>query len=164
MSKYYANASIEIDAPIETVWAVMLDLPRYHEWNPFIVDIAGIDDAPPTSQIGARLLLDIRMVNDKALRCWETVTHVEAPAHDDAEQHTALLVYRYASWPAQLGLVQAGRRQSLTQQRNMPTIYLSEETFHGILSPFLPLAGVRDGFQRHAQALKQRAEALVANR
>ncbi|HQW19930.1 MAG TPA: SRPBCC domain-containing protein [Rhodocyclaceae bacterium] len=163
MSKYYANASIEINAPIETVWAVMLDLPRYGEWNPFVVDIAGIDGAAPISQIGARLLLDVRMVNNKTLRCWETITHMDAPAHDDTGQQTALLVYRYTSWPAQLGLVQAGRRQSLTQQKDRPTIYFTEENFHGILSPFLPLTGVRDGFQRHAQALKQRAEALVAN-
>lgn len=32
---------MEIDAPISRVWAVLVDLPAYGEWNPFIVEAAG---------------------------------------------------------------------------------------------------------------------------
>ena len=30
------SASVEIAAPIEHVWAVMVDTPSYGEWNPFV--------------------------------------------------------------------------------------------------------------------------------
>lgn len=32
---------VEIDAPPKRVWRVLVDLPAYHEWNPFIVEAAG---------------------------------------------------------------------------------------------------------------------------
>jgi hypothetical protein len=33
--------AVEIDAPPARVWQVLVDLPAYREWNPFIVDAAG---------------------------------------------------------------------------------------------------------------------------
>jgi hypothetical protein len=34
-------ATIEIDVPAERVWAVLMDLPSYPDWNPFIVELSG---------------------------------------------------------------------------------------------------------------------------
>ena len=39
----------EIDAPADAVWAVLVDFPRYAEWNPFIVRATG------AAAIGARV-------------------------------------------------------------------------------------------------------------
>jgi len=33
----WPSASTNIDAPIDVVWAVMLDIASYGEWNPFVV-------------------------------------------------------------------------------------------------------------------------------
>lgn len=35
------STTVEIDAPSARVWSVLVDLPAYREWNPFIVDASG---------------------------------------------------------------------------------------------------------------------------
>lgn len=35
------STSVEIDAPASRVWEVLVDLPAYREWNPFIVEADG---------------------------------------------------------------------------------------------------------------------------
>lgn len=36
------NADIEINAPANVVWRVLIDYERYGEWNPFITKISGV--------------------------------------------------------------------------------------------------------------------------
>jgi hypothetical protein len=33
------SIKVEIDAPASVVWDVLVDLPRYHEWNPFTAKV-----------------------------------------------------------------------------------------------------------------------------
>ena len=40
------RSHIEIDAPPEEVWRVLVDLERYHEWNPFMVEARGVERIP----------------------------------------------------------------------------------------------------------------------
>jgi hypothetical protein len=54
--------AVEIDAPPARVWGVLVDLPAYPQWNPFIVEAAG------TLAVGETLSL--RM----ALPGWEPMT------------------------------------------------------------------------------------------
>jgi hypothetical protein len=35
------STAVEIDAPAARVWSVLVDLPAYREWNPFIVEASG---------------------------------------------------------------------------------------------------------------------------
>ncbi len=159
-SRPVASTRIEIDAPIEIVWAAMLDLPRYREWNPFVVDVR---HAPPVVQVGTRFLLHVRWDSGKELDSWETVTRIDPPcaAHRPA---SAVLEYRYSAWLAVCGLVRATRAQRLTQSADGPTRYETEEVFSGLLTRFLPLREVQDGFERQALALKQRAEMQAGQR
>ena len=153
------SASIDINAPIDIVWSVMLDLRRYHEWNPFIVDV---ENAPDSPHAGSRFCLKVRWANGKTVRSWETLSQLSPPATTDDTRYSALLAYGYSSWLARTGIVIATRNQFLTQEQGQPTNYRTEESFHGLLARFVPLQNVQDGFQRHALALKQRAEALAA--
>ena len=161
MASLVAAATITINAPLEVVWSVMVDLQKYYAWNPFIVHV---EDAPERPQVGARFRLHVRWANGQAIRSWETVTEVAPSVPVPAgEAASALFAYRYSAWLAQAGLVQSTREQRLSQSPGQPTLYQTQELFRGALARFVPLPEVQDGFQRHAQALKRRAEALAAS-
>jgi hypothetical protein len=153
-----AKFAIEIDAPVATVWQAMIELRRYREWNPFIVDVAS-DDA--IARVGAKMRLDVRWARGGGTVSPEIVSRVEPPALVDGAER-ALLAYEYKGWPARLGLVLGTRLQTLSRVAGAPTRYETVEEFGGLLGKGVPLRKVQDGFERHARALKQRAEATVA--
>jgi uncharacterized protein YndB with AHSA1/START domain len=56
------EAMIEIQAPPEQVWSVVLDFERYADWNPFIPNLQG------KPHIGERLQEVVRMPNGQEIR------------------------------------------------------------------------------------------------
>ncbi len=147
-------ASVEIDAPLETVWAVMLDTDSYAEWNPFVVRVETAQ--PPAA--GNPITLHVRWASGRGSRSPERISALEPPQGDEAGARTALMSYVFEGWPAKLGLVRGVRHQRLTQRPGGPTTYDTVEEFSG---PLVRLAGpdrVADGFRRHAEALKLEAE------
>lgn len=150
------SAAIDIDAPLEQVWAIMLDTERYGEWNPFV---ERAETAQP-AQVGNPIVLHVVWANGSRTRSPERITALEGPRTDPATgTTTALMSYVYEGLPARLGLVRGVRHQRLTQQPGGPTSYETVEEFRG---PLVRLAGpgrVADGFRRHAEGLKRRAEA-----
>jgi hypothetical protein len=149
------GATVAIDAPLETVWAVMMDTEAYVEWNPFLFRVEC--RTPP--QPGDPIVLHVRWPNGKTTRSPERVTVVEPP-YADGDTTRATLAYVYEGLPAKVGLVKGTRFQRLSQVPGGPTVYDTVEEFSG---PLVPLAGpgrVADGFRRHAEALKARAEDL----
>jgi hypothetical protein len=150
------GATVSIDAPIETVWAVMLDVDAYGEWNPFVFKA----DCPTPPKAGDPIVLHVRWSDGRTARSPERVTFVEAP-YADGHTTRATLAYVYEGLPARLGLVRGTRYQRLSQVDGRPTVYDTVEEFSG---PLVRLAGpgrVADGFRRHAEALKVRAEGLA---
>lgn len=151
-------ASLEIDAPLALVWEVMLDTGRYAEWNPFVVRAETAE--PPA--VGNPIVLHVRWADGRGTRSPERITALEPPHTDASGTTTALMSYVYEGLPARLGLVRGVRHQRLTQHPGTPTTYATVEEFRG---PLVRLAGpgrVADGFRRHAEGLKRRAEELAA--
>jgi hypothetical protein len=151
MSSVEAKSSIEIAAPVECVWEVMIDLPLYHEWNPFIVRVDGVS-GPLT--VGTAFKLHVKWSSGGGASSDEQVTRVDGP-----RDGRAALEYRFTGWLARLGLVRALRVQTLEPSPH-GTRYFTCESFQGPLARAIPLAKVQDGFDRHARALKSRAESL----
>lgn len=151
------SASVVIDAPIDVVWQAMLDTDSYGEWNPFVVRA---DTAQPAA-VGNPIVLHVVWTNGKRTRSPERITAVEPPTTDADGTATACLSYVYEGLPSRLGLVRGVRHQRLTQRPGGPTTYDTVEEFSG---PLVGLAGpgrVAEGFRRHAEALKRRAEGLA---
>ena len=149
------SASITIDAPLELVWAVMLDTASYAEWNPFV---ERAETASPPA-VGNPIVLHVRWADGRTTRSPERITALEPPATTDGVCR-ASLSYVFEGWPARLGLVRGVRHQRVSQRAGEPTTYETVEEFSG---PLVPLAGpdrVADGFRRHAEGLRRRAEQL----
>lgn len=150
------SASIEIDAPLEVVWAVMLDTEAYGAWNPFV---ERVETATPPA-VGNPIVLHVRWANGRTTRSPERISALDGPA-TDGDVTTATMSYVYEGLPSRLGLVKGVRHQRLTQRAGGPTSYATVEEFSG---PLVRLAGpdrVADGFARHAAGLRTRAESLA---
>jgi hypothetical protein len=149
-----AQATASIGAPIGVVWRAMLDTDAYGEWNPFIVEVGRPDG--PVLAVGHRVVLHVRWNTGGKARATERVTALEPPA----DGTRALLEYEYGGPLAALGLVRGRRRQELVRIDGSTTMYRTHERLRGALAWAAPLKRVQDGFERHAAALKARAEQI----
>ena len=140
------RASSDIDAPIETVFDVMMDFRRYAEWNPFVVGITG------EARVGEMLTLDVHFYDRRRNLARERIDVLSAPG-DSAE-----LTYAFTGLLDRFGLVRGKRRQLLTRLEGGRTHYETVEAFTGLLTRFLPRAGIQRGFDDVAAAIKARAE------
>ena len=157
MTYEHPSASVEIEAPVDVVWRVMVETETYAAWNPFIVRA---ETAQPAAA-GNPIVLHVAWANGGRARSPERITALEPPVAAEDGVATAYMAYVYEGWPARLGLVRGVRHQRLIQRPGGPTRYETVEEFSG---PLVRLAGperVADGFRRHAHGLKMRAEAAT---
>lgn len=145
----YPSASITIEAAIDTVWAAMMDLPSYGEWNPFVFQV----EAPQGATLGAPITLHVRWRNGSTARSPERISVLEPPIDGKAA-----LSYVYEGLPSKFGLVRGTRWQRLTALSPTSTLYETVEVFSGPLVKFAGPSRVAEGFRRHAQGLKARCE------
>ena len=130
------TANAEIEASIEKVWQIMLDVQRYGEWNPFIVKV----DADGPVRVGGRLVL-----------------HVRWPGGGWRSAGRASCSYVPTGPLSTIGAVRGSRVQSL-EAVGAKTRYSTREDFSGWLTFAVPIKKVQAGFEAHAAALKKRAE------
>ena len=151
------SAEIDIDAPLELVWQIMLDTDAYGEWNPFIVRA---ETAQPAT-VENPIVLHVEWKDGKRSRSPERISTLDVPTANADGTTTALMSYVYEGLPAKLGLVRGVRHQRLTQSPGGPTHYRTVEEFSGPLVRFAGPGRVAEGFRRHAEGLKRRAEERV---
>jgi hypothetical protein len=134
---------VHIDGTPAQVWAVLSDLVAYREWNPFIVDAEG------TADVGGRLTLRMQPVRGRALTLRPTVL--------EAQPGNRL------RWRGRVGVrgILDADHQFTIEARDGGAVLRQEETFSGVLVPFLARSldrGTRPAFQAMNLALKQRVE------
>jgi uncharacterized protein YndB with AHSA1/START domain len=147
MSSKCFRAEVEIDAPASRVWSVLVDLPRYGEWNPFTVSMTS------TLTIGGPIDMRVRMSRwSITIPQREEVREVRAPEGSSAGR----LV-----WGATMPGVIAQRVQTVTPISETRSRYVTEDTIEGWMGGlvFSMFGGsLDDGFAGVARELKRRAE------
>lgn len=94
-SPIVARAAIEIQSPIAVVWAILLELTAYKDWNPFIVEVRDIK--PPNEAIaeGTQFTLYCKYSDGSTSTSREKVREVTPPGEQDGVSK-AVLAYEYA--------------------------------------------------------------------
>ena len=141
---------VEIEAPASLVWEVLVDLPRYGEWNRFNPRIES------TLRVGDPVHMDCCVPGGPTLDISETLCAIEPGRH---------LAWEQRPTPEN---ADAGRREQFVEARGPErSAYWHTDTFLG------PNAGkimaehgawVKRGFDGMALDLKRRAESLWAAR
>jgi hypothetical protein len=140
------STSIDIEAPPETVWAVLTDFDRYPEWNPFMRVVGRPND-------GARLVVDVTPPGQRGFRFRPTVTRVER-GHE-------------LRWVGRLfvpGLYDGEHRFTLEATDDGRTRLTHAESFGGVFVRVVNRvvgAATERGFHEMNAALKARAESLT---
>jgi hypothetical protein len=136
----------DIDAPIDTVWEVLMDVASYPLWNPFTVSVQ--------TTFGLGEPVDMQV----ALRPGKKTRH-------QVEYITGFWPDRYRfSWGVNVGpgwFITADRWQQLTDLGGGRTRYETSDEFTGAGVGFMLAimeSKVSRGFHDIAQALKTRAE------
>ena len=140
------ESTIDIDAPPERVWAILADLSRYGEWNPFTPRI----DA--SLVIGEPVVLHVAMKPGKPL----IVQREVCSANDPGKWELGWGLQRRPGFA-----LRANRIQRLTRVGPDRTRYYTSDTFSGLLVPIvmgLYRADIQRGFDGAARGLKERAE------
>ena len=141
------NTSIEIDAPAETVWAVLTDFDAYHEWNPFM-QIAG------RASESARIHVELALSGTRSTRFRPVVTRADPG--------------RELRWLGHLltpGVFDGEHRFVLETLDDGRTRVTHAEEFSGVLAPVgrrLVGNATERGFEAMNAALKRRVEARHA--
>lgn len=145
--RHHLHTEIDIDAPAEEVWAILVDLEHYPQWNPFIVEARG------QVAVGQRLVNRLQPPGGRAITFRPRITEVEPG--------------RALEWLGRLGLPGVFDGRHRFELRPLPdggTTLIHTEWMTGLLVPVLRSSidgSTRAGFEAMNAALKARAEAPV---
>ena len=138
---------VDVDATPAEVWAVLTDVDRYPEWNPFMRIAGRVNE-------GARLHVELTPPEGRSARFRPTVVRV------DPERE---LRWRGKLWLP--GLFDGDHRFVVEDAGDGRTRVTHSESFFGALTPLVWRfigASTEAGFEAMNAALKQRVESGVA--
>lgn len=138
-------SDITIAASPTAIWTVLTDLTRYRDWNPFITRLEG--DLAIGNQLRGELALGERTIVFRP-----RVVRV-----------TAQRELRWIGRFGVAGLFDGEHSLAIERNDDGTTCFVQQETFSGILVPFLWLYVKRrtqSGFKSMNTQLKKRAESL----
>ncbi len=141
------STTIDIAAPPATVWAVLTDLDRYAEWNPFVVSASGV------AAVGERLKNRIQPPGGRAMTFKPTVTVAD-------ENET----FEWLGRPLVPGLFDGRHRFELHPTDDGGTRLIHSEQFSGVLARFMPSSLASQtlaGFEAMNEALRTRSEQMA---
>jgi len=147
------EVKIQIAAPPEYVWKVLIDFEKYEEWNPFITKIEG------EPKIGSHIVLHVRLNPrlDSIQFSKEMIISLKENQHLSYDTHFL-----------SSSLFNAVRWQTIRPTEDgLSSIYHSQQKITGIASwPISRIFGDRicEGFEASSLSLKKRAEELYKNR
>lgn len=135
------HSKIEVEAPIDRVWGVLVDFENYRVWNPFIYDISG------EARLGEKIRISLRTPTGKKRTYEPIITRVESG--------------RELSWLGKSLFLAGEHVFSLETLKSGSTLFVQREVFRGLLSGFFGEDTDKDiaaGFEQMNLALKRRAE------
>jgi hypothetical protein len=139
------RAQVDIEAPREAVWKVLMDFDSYPSWNPFIRRVEG------RAEVGSKLTARLEPPTGRGMTFRPTVT--------------TLRPGEAFGWLGRLGIpgvFDGAHRFELETLDGSRTRFVQSERFDGILAGLLQRS-IRDrtlaGFEEMNRALAQRARA-----
>ena len=149
MFSHELHSEIEIAATPEVVWAHLVDVDSYPDWNPFITSLTG------SVRLGARLSVRMEPPGGRPMTFRPRVSE--------------LVEGRVLAWLGHLGMpgLFDGRHRFELTPNGSSTHLVQAETFRGLLVPLLRRRldeQTHPGFVAMNVALARRAESTAASR
>ncbi len=144
------QSSIDIEAPTQKVWDLLVDFAAYPTWNPFITRAEG------PIEVGGRLTLRMQPVGGSAVTLRPTLVEV-------VEGHRL----RWRGLVGVRGLFDADHQFIVEPRGDAGSRLVQQEHFSGLLVPFFRRSldrGTLPAFHAMNAALKDRAERATAAR
>ncbi len=135
---------IEISSTPENVWPVLMNIDRWHEWNPFIPEISG------DISLGSKLRIRMEAPGAKAMSFSSEISRLQKD--------------RDFAWKGKLPIPGAFRGEHIFELRPLAdsrTRFVHREEFTGWMLPFLWRylnTSAKAGFQLMNEAIKKEIE------
>lgn len=145
---FEVRATTEIDAPIDVVWGVLTDLPRYAEWSTLLLYEGG------ELAVGAHLRLRLALPDGAGYAFAPEVLVLDAPTH-----------FAWVGRTGIKGVFDGEHHFRLRALEGSRTVLENVERYSGILSPIMKrmpqMQSADAGFEAMNQDLRRRAEQLA---